>query len=860
MNLKEKILYVPGVNGTELLRTMARHGMNTMGLRVMGSTELAEFALMKNGKAIDERILMPGEDAALVYSYCLPDYINSENSNIRLSYTDIQNLMCMLGQVRLLVTDEDELAAVKEKLLPGEFGYKNSAIIDIFSGYLSYLKNNNLVLLDSIGLIRKALIEASHLNVEVATLKEYPLTPLEKKLADFLSCGAVSELTLCDLFGKAEKNFRVADYVEAYGASNEVESIIGRIFKYNVPLDECVIAVSNAAEYGQLFYDISKVYGVPTTFGCGISIMNSNPARVLKAILNWRDTNFGIDGVTALINSDAFDRKKLFELAHKGKERIDNEEKNVLKELGSLRISYTDNSANNERLKKRFDMCSENDRPYVELAARIAGEFQKGLFYIVANYSVIRKGYEGKIDGAACEAICGRLSGYPLDNALDEIIDGIFKINVCNESSREGCLYVTTIDKALPSLRKKLFVAGLSASEFPGNPKENFLFLDIDLEKFGEGAPKSEKVIEDKKNSLNRLLATASALDTEIHLSYSGFNLSEHKAQNPSSVLFELFRSERGKSATMQDMEKNFTHVGFFSELMDADSYLGKAYINNYELQPEYAATSVECVSPVDKVFSPTAIERYVLCPRKFFYYDVMELKTPETDDPFTVMDAVTTGNIAHELMEMLGNNPSMPKKVFAKEAEAAFDRFIATRPPIQESSAALERSSFIEMMGKAYDMDPGNTIIAAEKDIDCIHEESGLHIGGRLDRAEKTDDEKYLIADFKTKKKIEHENDDFSTCIQTLLYAYMFEKTMNVTVDHCEYRYLRQKETIKCKYNDGMKILLGETLKSLKSNLETGNFEFTADVNNCRYCEYGAFCKKNLEIKAKEREKSENE
>ena len=53
----ERILFIPGTSPTELLRTLASHGVNTLGLRVMGATEFARMALMRSGVAVPQEYL-----------------------------------------------------------------------------------------------------------------------------------------------------------------------------------------------------------------------------------------------------------------------------------------------------------------------------------------------------------------------------------------------------------------------------------------------------------------------------------------------------------------------------------------------------------------------------------------------------------------------------------------------------------------------------------------------------------------------------------------------------------------------------------------------------------------------------------
>lgn len=48
--MKESIIFAPGLNHLEMVRSLARLGKNTIGTRIMGAAELAKHAL-KIGRA-----------------------------------------------------------------------------------------------------------------------------------------------------------------------------------------------------------------------------------------------------------------------------------------------------------------------------------------------------------------------------------------------------------------------------------------------------------------------------------------------------------------------------------------------------------------------------------------------------------------------------------------------------------------------------------------------------------------------------------------------------------------------------------------------------------------------------------------
>ena len=67
--MREKIILVPSANGTELLRSLALNGSNTLCLRVMSSAELAETALMRNGVTVTQQYIRTVDEPSLIFSF-----------------------------------------------------------------------------------------------------------------------------------------------------------------------------------------------------------------------------------------------------------------------------------------------------------------------------------------------------------------------------------------------------------------------------------------------------------------------------------------------------------------------------------------------------------------------------------------------------------------------------------------------------------------------------------------------------------------------------------------------------------------------------------------------------------------------
>ena len=67
--MRETIILAPGANASELLRSLARFGSNTIGRRIVSSVELARTALMRSGISTSEEFLPAREEPSLVFSF-----------------------------------------------------------------------------------------------------------------------------------------------------------------------------------------------------------------------------------------------------------------------------------------------------------------------------------------------------------------------------------------------------------------------------------------------------------------------------------------------------------------------------------------------------------------------------------------------------------------------------------------------------------------------------------------------------------------------------------------------------------------------------------------------------------------------
>ena len=445
--MRERIILAPGANAAELTQNLAMRGVNCFNQRICGAGELARIALMRSGIPVKEDFISAREETAIV-----AEAVKGEKYFGKVTFSDIKEISGAIRRLRSLVPETDEAKQIEDKLGKGIFTEKNTALLNVYLNYKKIIEDRKLI--DSVSLIRKAIDECNSIKADFYTLKEYPLNPLERKLIDKLSGGSVQKSDLHTLFGVARSQLKITDFKNCYGAPNEVETILTDIYS-GKSLDKCTVAVTDSTTYGQIFFDYALLYDMPISFGCGIPIINSNPARLLDLYYEWMTGGFfGQAAIEAMLTSPAFDRKKLNELYPEAAEGFSWD--TFYEVLGGIRFT-NDGTVNKKRLddfKKAIDqeekLTDPDDKkdyhifirkkaciPYLEVLAK---ELSLDPEEFISKYAYIRKGTETNsqrllmgLDIAASNAIYEELKimhSSGIEQTPEDMINNILKISV----------------------------------------------------------------------------------------------------------------------------------------------------------------------------------------------------------------------------------------------------------------------------------------------------------------------------------------------------------------------------------------------------------------------------------------------
>ena len=852
ISMIERIIVVPNTNKLNI--TLAYHNKNIFNTRILTPFQLAKEILMRNG-LITQKEIISNKDELIYYKEIISNVSYFKTSKL----ADIKKINSTINTIRKLINN-DEDARIKEKLSKGIFVEKNQALYDVYNTYIQKLNNENKT--DAIGLIRYAIENTKSTNIELITINEYPLQPLEQELISKIS-NNVKAISVFDLFEIKENNIHINSYKNCYGSSNEVGQILDDIYTNN-QADQCVIACADYSTYSQIFYDYACKYEIPLTFGNGISIINSYPGKLLQQYYRWlNEGNYGWKPFFKMIYSSYFNYELLDSLVVTDNEKEFDRSK-FYDRLSRLRL--TNNKDTNviriEELKKSISRREINDNykleKYIPGFEIIANELALPIEDFLSKYAVIRTDNEenNKLDESAKKVIIDEIISIK-DMGLDigdDVVETLLKKSAYKQGNKPGSIHISTIEDALSSLRNTLYVCGLSSTIYPGSPKENPLLLDSDLNDFNCKELTSEGKVKKKINDLLTLIKLATSLKNKINLSYAGLNVSELKNNNASSLLFEIYQKEN-EGKKLEDFKKEILNIPYFEPKLSNSREIGKAYNESKKIAFKAKEKNNANVSIDLYKYSPSALNTFFNCHKQFFYQNILKLNAPDDYYPYEVIPVTEQGTLVHALMDYLADH-RIPKDDFLKLSGEVFDEYMKITVPLIPEKITNAKEEFLEMLANGWEMDEANKreLDFKEEDQDCKHKETGIIIHGYPDRVEKTKDGKAVIIDFKTERnKTSHKQDDIDTCLQVLIYAYIVENSMHKQINHCEYRMLRYKDGIvACKYDDEMKEKLNNKLQEFKAVMDSGDFSISPmtkeeEKEKCKYCKFGAICGKEV-------------
>lgn len=252
-------------------------------------------------------------------------------------------------------------------------------------------------------------------------------------------------------------------------------------------------------------------------------------------------------------------------------------------------------------------------------------------------------------------------------------------------------------------------------------------------------------------------------------------------------------------------------------------------------------------------VLSPSRINEYISCPRKFFYVKILGIEVEEAD-----WDGANFGSLVHFILERAVR--------FAKES----GKYPSFEKIMEEFQSGMDSSSFtsearkekyfkqgINLFTKYYpyfSQIPPNRITDVEFSFYGVDVDGDL-ITGKIDRIERNSDGTYELYDYKTgnytsEKKIAPGEEKQGYYNQLCLYKYAYEKLTGNKVSKVGIIYVEnhEKSVYKTLTNEDM-VYIENLIKDTYKNVRLLKFNPIKEDKNgtCKTCVYKHLCKLDL-------------
>ena len=779
----EKIIYSDTLNQTELLRTLAKRGIKTFGLRVMSSYDLALFILSKLGRTEKRRYLPNQEQDFIYYSLLNPNSFN-DASNIRSAINSFRD------------TGNGNSYSDIEPFLDKTFSKKLNTIKEAFTKYNQYKKDNNLY--DLYDLLYELEATAKKINdVEVSYYKDLPYSPTA--IQTFSAFFDLKQEEFANVFNKEEQTYS-PEVVKCYGKNNEFAYVLNTIRERHLNLDECLIILTNSGDITGLVNRFD-LYNIPYTASIGYPFGQTNVGRLVAKLHAMKNMAYGVDAYRGLFAAPYFKKENYTSLLGYA-----NKESDFIKAVGWLRPNFDDDEVFvNQSLfgvtiikalqKVCTDINNGEDKYYEFIKNNVADDkYNFEALQLLERYLNICHEYQ---------------------IPFDVVVNSLLSSTISQHISQSGCIHVSSFQQAFSTLREHIFIIGLD-SDFPGNPKENYLIYDDEYKAMGADKYVSSKVVMEKERLMNMLINN---LAHHTYLSYSYYNVIDTKIANPSSIIYHInsgdipeFSWENDKLSINSDLI-DYYNRNALSDTQTKDN-------SGYKYDPQVL---------LDKAYSPSSFGDFFNNKLAFVFQNIFGIYVEEPDDPYVVINPSDKGTLFHDLMKGFNKKDYKNEQEFVDKGLRMFDDFMQSKPPIIAPSQAKERSSFEKGLRIAYQSDPGNTCVLAEEKItDCVI--NGIKFTGKFDRLEKDATGKYIVVDYKTGTSMHHSDDDPLSCIQGLIYAAMIEKEYGYKIEYCEFRYPFANGVAKISYDTANRAKVIQMIDEFKTAIKNHDFACLED------------------------------
>lgn len=249
-------------------------------------------------------------------------------------------------------------------------------------------------------------------------------------------------------------------------------------------------------------------------------------------------------------------------------------------------------------------------------------------------------------------------------------------------------------------------------------------------------------------------------------------------------------------------------------------------------------------------VLSPSRVNDYQNCPRRFFYIKVLGIDVEESD-----WNAANFGTAMHGVLEIALNNAKSSGEYPPIDAvKAAFDKFMDglyfTSSAKREQYQKQGRNA-LDSYYPVFSQIPASRIEATEFQINDVQVGEDF-ITGKIDRIEKNSDGTFELYDYKTGKaksaaQIAPGGAKEGYYNQLCFYKYAFEKLTGAKVSKAGLIFVEEhQKNVSLELTDFDMQYIENLIKDTYTNIKALNFDPINDRKSdaCKYCTYKQLCK----------------
>ncbi|AFM42759.1 hypothetical protein Desaci_3881 [Desulfosporosinus acidiphilus SJ4] len=391
---------------------------------------------------------------------------------------------------------------------------------------------------------------------------ENNILPVEKDIS------ALNKLLWLYDLPNASANQQVlpVELFRSYGESNELNEVLRKIKKRELPFDQTAIYYTTEGPYAPLTFTLTQELNLPVTFGSGINIRFTSPGRLYHGLLTWAENGFRVsDFIPLLLNGglnlsdqDAPSKLSIIRLLRNssigwGKERYATELEKAISLLEQeiedtgKQVRDSDSFMQSKLLSlkwlKEFFVDIFDLFPEPNLVGNFSyGKFAGWLLKLMHNFSLVKNIADGDAKKVICEHLLMIRDWFQEGMELKEIYSRLSVISekqVNASNPKPGYLHVDHYRAGIYIDRPHVFVVGLDANRFPGSRIEDPILLDVERENLGYELPLRGLRYKEKTYDLVQFLGTVSG---SLTASYTAFDTAENRVVFPAAVLLQLYR------------------------------------------------------------------------------------------------------------------------------------------------------------------------------------------------------------------------------------------------------------------------------------------------------------------------------